>query len=206
MEHTATTDIARAAPADIPTIGDALARAFHADPVLAWIVPDAARRRARLSSVFTAFAEVYLSHNETYVTGDGAGAALWAPAGVEPIIEEQAEGFGERIAAALGDDADRAWEATALLEQHHPAEPSFYLQFLGVVPEHQGRGLGSQLLATVLRRCDATGTPAYLEATSAHNRRLYQRHGFEVVGELTLPSGPPLWPMWRNPVSSAQTG
>lgn len=206
MDHTATIDIARATSTDVPTIGDALARAFHADPVLAWIVPDAARRRARLPSAFTAFAEVYLSHNETYVTGDGAGAALWAPAGVEPILEEQAEAFGERIAAALGDDADRAWEVTALLEQHHPGEPSFYLQFLGVVPERQGRGLGSRLLTTVLRRCDAVGAPAYLEATSVHNRRLYQRHGFEVIGELMLPNGPPLWPMWREPVSSPQSG
>lgn len=206
MEHTASSDIALAASTDAPTLSDVLARAFQDDPVFAWVVPDPARRRARLPAVFAVFAEFYLRHNETYIAADRAGAALWAPPGVEPVPEEHAEAFGERITAILGDDADRGWEVTALLAQHHPAEPSFYLQFVGVAPEHQGRGIGSRLLVTVLQRCDAAGTPAYLEATSVHNRRLYQRHGFETVGELRLPDGPVLWPMWREPAVSAHSG
>jgi hypothetical protein len=43
------------------------------------------------------------------------------------------------------------------------------------------------------------GVPAYLEATSEHNRRLYARHGFEVVGELSADGSPSLWLMWREP-------
>jgi hypothetical protein len=42
-------------------------------------------------------------------------------------------------------------------------------------------------------------TPAYLEATSEINKRLYLRHGFETIGEIRLPSGPSMWPMWREP-------
>lgn len=199
---TATTDIAPAVAADVPVLGEVLARAFQDDPVFAWIMPEATRRRACLPPMFAAFAEAYLPHGETYLAGDGA-AAMWAPAGSEPIGEEQLEAFGERMAAALGADAGRAWELNALLEQHHPAQPCFYLQFLGVVPDQQGRGIGSRLLRAVLRRCDATGTPAYLEATSVANRRLYRRHGFDTVGELTVAHGPPLWPMWRRPVTAS---
>jgi predicted GNAT family N-acyltransferase len=62
-----------------------------------------------------------------------------------------------------------------------------------------GDDLGSALLAATLNRCDAEAGPAYLEATSPRNRRLYARHGFEVVGEIALPGGPSLWPMWREP-------
>lgn len=204
MKPSTTTDIAIAGIADVPTLSEALARAFQDDPVFAWVLPDANRRRQRLPAVFAAFAETYLPHGETYVAGDGAGAALWAPAGSEPVPEEHAEAFGQRLAAALGDDADRAFELDALLEQHHPAQPCFYLQFVGVVPERRGSGLGSRLLTTVLQRCDASATPAYLEATSEDNRRLYQRHGFETVGELTLPDGPSLWPMWREPATASR--
>lgn len=200
---TATIDIAHATPADVPALSGALARAFHDDPVFEWIIPDANHRRTRLPSVFAAFAKVYLTHDETYVAGNGAGAALWVPAGSEPFSEEQNETFGERMAAILGDDAGRAFELNELLQQHHPERPSFYLQFLGVVPEHRGRSLGSRMLTTVLERCDATGTPAYLEATSVNNRRLYQRHGFNTGGEITLTQGPSLWPMWREPVTAA---
>ncbi len=39
----------------------------------------------------------------------------------------------------------------------------------------------------VLDRCDAEDRPAYLETAGIGNVQLYQRHGFEVVEELTLP-------------------
>lgn len=198
----ATIDVATATPGDVPALSRALARAFHDDPVFEWVIPDAGSRRARLPALFAAFTEVYLTHGETYVAGQEAGAALWAPAGVEPVPADQAETFGERLSAVLHEDADRGLQLQALVDEHHPEQPCFYLQFVGVVPEHRGRGLGSRLLTTVLQHCDATGTPAYLEATSVDNRRLYERHGFDTVGELTVPQGPPLWPMWREPITA----
>jgi ribosomal protein S18 acetylase RimI-like enzyme len=67
------------------------------------------------------------------------------------------------------------------------------------VPEHQGEGIGSAMLRVALARCDEAGEPAYLEATSEDNRRLYERHGFRVTRELLLPDGPSLWAMWRAP-------
>lgn len=194
-------EIAQASTADVPTIGGTLARAFYDDPVFEWIVPDAAARRVALPAVFAAFAEAYLVHQETELVADGTGAAVWAPAGVEPLAAEQQESVGELITAVLGADAERAFQVVELLDAHHPDQPCAYLQFIGVVPASQGRGLGSQLLTSKLRRCDASGTPAYLEATSEANRRLYQRHGFDAVTELVLPDGPPLWPMWREPAT-----
>lgn len=52
----------------------------------------------------------------------------------------------------------------------------------------------------VLERCDREGTPAYLEASSARSRGLYERLGFTFTGRaVDLPEGPPMWPMWREP-------
>lgn len=199
MAATPMIDVAPVRPADRDTVGEVLARAFHDDPVFEWIVPDEQRRAARLPAVFAAFADAYIPHDESYVAGGGVGAALWLPSGTE-LGEEQFEVLGEQIGAALEEDAERAFEASALLDEHHPDEPCCYLQFMGVVPEQQGRGIGSRLLRSVLDRCDAEGTPAYLEATTVDNRRLYERHGFELLRELVLPDGPPLWSMWRDPV------
>lgn len=64
---------------------------------------------------------------------------------------------------------------------------------------HRGQGIGSALLRSVLERCDLEGVPAYLEATCVRNSDLYARHGFTVRGEVVLPDGPPLFPMWREP-------
>jgi ribosomal protein S18 acetylase RimI-like enzyme len=81
----------------------------------------------------------------------------------------------------------------------HPHEPAWYLQFLGVDPAYQGRGLGSALLRDVLDAADESGQAAYLEASSDRNRALYERHGFAHLGDLTLPDGPTAYAMWRDP-------
>ncbi len=199
MPSLTATDIAPAGPADVPLLSWVLARAFHDDPVMAWCVPDPIERRARTPLLFAAYAEVFLDHGHSYRAGGTAGAALWAPPGADPIPDHHRDWFEERMDLVLGEDADRAGEVDALLEEHYPEEPCYFLQLVGVVPEHQGRGLGGRLLTTVLEQCDATGTPAYLEATSPDNRRLYERHGFETLGQVTVPRGPTLWPMWREP-------
>jgi len=79
----------------------------------------------------------------------------------------------------------------AVFEQmaaYHPREPHWHLPLVGVRPEHQGNGYGSALLPPVLARCDRDSKLAYLEATSPHNVRLYQRLRFEAVG--AIPAGP----------------
>jgi GNAT superfamily N-acetyltransferase len=68
-----------------------------------------------------------------------------------------------------------------------------------VDPLHQVQGLGSALLQHALKVVDRDKLPAYLEATSPDSRRLYERHGFEAIGEIQAADSPPLWPMLRKP-------
>jgi ribosomal protein S18 acetylase RimI-like enzyme len=84
-----------------------------------------------------------------------------------------------------------------LVEAHHPRELHWYLAVLGTEPACQGQGIGSALMAPILERCDREGLPAYLESSKESNIAFYSRHGFEVTGEIRLPDGPPVWPMWR---------
>ena len=84
-------------------------------------------------------------------------------------------------------------ELIAMLDDHHPHHAEHDdLWFLGVLPGWQGRGLGRVMLRAVLDRSDRSRVPAYLDATSPDNRRLYERHGFRVAGELAVAGGPRL--------------
>jgi hypothetical protein len=56
-------------------------------------------------------------------------------------------------------------------------------------------------LRAVLEECDATGLPAYLEATSPLNRPLYERFGFETVATIEVGNCPPIPAMLRRPRS-----
>lgn len=65
-----------------------------------------------------------------------------------------------------------------------PADDSFHLDHLYVHPDHQARGIGSQVLGLLLAQSDACQKPVHLGALrdSASNR-FYQRHGFVKTSE-----------------------
>lgn len=65
-----------------------------------------------------------------------------------------------------------------------PAEGAQWLEHFYLAPRHQGRGLGSAVLRTVLRRAEAHGTTVRLNVLQGSAaRRLYERHGFVVDSE-----------------------
>ena len=190
--------IAKAAPSDAARLAASLAGAFYDDPVFRWFSPDDQRRGAMLPDFFDVFVDAYLSHGQTYTDEAVSGGALWAVPNNDPLGADPA--YAARLEAIAGVDAPRLFEIVELLEAHAPPERHYHLQFLGVLPERQGAGLGGALMAPILRRCNRDGIPAYLEATSDRNRALYERHGFRARGDIPLPGGPALWRMWRDPV------
>ena len=173
-----------------------LTSAFWADPVFRWAMPDDDARRAALPSFFDAIVAGFALLGETWTTKGRTGAALWAPPGAEADLSglEPLVGTGEW---------PRLLEVMELLGSTHPHEPCWYLNLLAVRPSAQGQGIGVSLLRRVLDRADADGEPAYLEATSEDNRRLYERHGFECTAELRTSDCPPLYAMWRRPVAGS---
>jgi ribosomal protein S18 acetylase RimI-like enzyme len=190
-----------AAPADTAALTNVLARAFFDDPIMRWAIPSATRRARVDRPLFELFVRAFQPLGETYTAANGAGAALWAPPGTQAVPEDEADAFAAQIEEIAGPDAPRFFELMELMDEHHPHTPQYYLQLLGVDPDHQGRGIGSALLDAVLTRADREGVPAYLEATNERNAKLYEKHGFVATGTLALPDGPPLYPMWREPMA-----
>ncbi len=197
--------VGRGDSAGIDGMANALACAFYDDPVFSWVLRHDPRRMNVLRGGFALFLRrLWLGHEHTYTTAGTAGAAVWEPPGMWKL------GVGTQLSllpALLGvfrRHSPRVLRSLTLLEGGHPAEPEFaahyYLVFLGVHPDWQGRGLGAALLAPVLERCDAEHKPAFLEASTPRNRALYERHGFEVMDEFALGrDAPPQWRMWREP-------
>ena len=197
-----TDKIRKAVPEDLPQISSALTRAFFDDPLFAWSLSDEDRRQRLLPEFFALFTSAFLRHEETYTTEGGVvAAALWAPPGAVPVSGDDAEELGRQIEELAGPDAPRFLGVNKLFDDHHPHGSYWYLQFMGVAPGWQGRGIGSALMTPILERCDREGVRAYLDATTERNKRLYERHGFEAEEAFAPQGGPPLWPMWRQPAS-----
>lgn len=196
--------VRRAAAQDVAEVVETICQAFAADPIFRWWMPDARRRAEILPVFFGALCTAYLPWGEIHRSADGLAAAVWAPPGAA-LGEERSAALAAALEAAVGEYGGTMREMGAARAAGHPTQPHFYLHLLAARPPAQGRGYGSALLRAVLQRCDEEGMPAYLEATSAPSRRLYQRHGFRDLEAVSVRDSPPLWLMWREPSAPPET-
>jgi len=192
-------EVCEARAEDVPALAQALWRAFHDDPVQRWLFPGGRAYARRGRGNFELLVERTLEVGLVHTTPGREGAALWLPPGRDLLEGPGGTWFGWQSLLALRGAVVRGARFFAALARHHPREPHWYLPVLGTAPEHQGRGVGSALLRALLARADAEGVIAYLESSKERNLPFYRGHGFEVVEELRVPGGPPVWPMRRTP-------
>ena len=195
-------DVRKATLGDLPALTAALARAFDDDPLVNWMAARDSRRARRVyDAMDLSLRDLSFRHGEVYTTDGIHGGALWAPPGKwkmgllqQLLLTPKMTRITtwRRLPAVMG--------GINAVEKKHPQRPHFYLFVLGTDTEHQGKGVGTQLMAPVLDRCDREGIPAYLESSKERNVPLYERNGFKVTEVFQVPNGgPPLWLMWRDP-------
>ncbi|ADG72991.1 putative acetyltransferase [Cellulomonas flavigena DSM 20109] len=201
--------VTRAVPGDLDAAADVLAEAFLDDPVTSAIVGGADHDRlARMRHLFVAFLRLAIADGTVDVArraGDPQvlGAAIWeAPDASGGLLRlaRQLPSFWR--AFGLG-GLRRGVGAKAAIDRYRPRRPHWYLQEIGVAAAARGQGVGGLLLAARLADVDAADAPAYLESSTARNRRLYLRHGFAETMLLTGVAGEPM-AMWRAPRSERE--
>lgn len=188
--------VKRAGADDTAVVGEILGDAFSGDPVARWITPNPEYPKWCWPVAVSLFWPYY----EVYVTENSLGAAMWVPPGAKPNIKlSLAMLWGSWRRFGIGSIL-RLSRLMSMMEKHHPKDNHYYLFAIGVRSASKGQGIGSALLESVLQKCDHENVGAYLENSNSLNLPFYQRHGFEVRSEITLPrNGPSLWPMYREP-------
>ena len=74
-------------------------------------------------------------------------------------------------------------------------------------PAKQGTGIGDVLMRAFLARTGAEGMPVYLETHDGWNVGYYERHGFELIRETSVPKhNLPIWCMRRSPLQQRRFG
>ena len=168
---------------------------FSMDPFVRWFWPEAIGY-LNCTPALDAFGGGAISTGTAYITDNFEGAALWFPPGSGPDEEKFVEILEATARNDVLADGFRVFES---MGEYHPEEPCWYLPLIAVDPAHQGCGFGAALMKHALRRCDNDGLLAYLESTNPRNISLYERHGFEVMGEIKFGSSPVVTPMIRSP-------
>ena len=189
-------EIATAEFGDQSRITAALVLAFSSDPANRWMYPSPESYLTNFPRFVMALGGRAFQCGMVHYIGDVHAAALWLPPGVFPDEHALMSLFRCSLSEPYQDALLAIMEQ---MERYHPAEPHWYLPWIGVDPAMQRRGYGSALLEHGLVACDRDGTPAYLEASSPESIPLYQRHGFEVLGTIQVGTSPPVTPMLRPP-------
>jgi ribosomal protein S18 acetylase RimI-like enzyme len=191
--------VRHATDADKDALAGALARAFDDDPVMNWFFRAPGRHSERNRRFFAMRLRQLMPHGETYTIDGAPGAAIWALPDRWRLGRFEEFRMGVALFSAIWTRVGQVIRGVELIERAHPRDPHYYLAVLGTDPEAQGQGIGSALMQPVLEMCDRDEIPAYLESSKERNIDFYARHGFRVTGEIDLPDGPRVWPMWRDP-------
>lgn len=170
--------------------------AFSTDPAARWTWPDPQQYLEHFPKFIETLGGKAIAHGSGYCIDGCAGAALWLPPGVGPEEEKLTELFERTAYPPAKKDALAVFEQ---MGRYHPKEPHWYLPFIGVDPQQQGKGYGAALMQHTLIPCDRDRTLAYLESSNPKNIPLYERHGFELLGTIQSGASPPIFPMLRKP-------
>lgn len=194
--------------AELDRVAHVLAAAFRDNPLNRAVIASDDRERRLRCNVFGARAllPAALAEQALRLARSGDGQIVAVLIGLEPLrYPLPAPELGSRLRCAWGQGfrVARRWAAVfEELDAWHLSEPHRYLGTLAVDPQHQRRGLGSELLARWLDEMSHASLPVYLETDRCENLAFYERFGFSLLREIQV-LGTPIWCMLRPGVGLA---
>ncbi|MEU8263080.1 N-acetyltransferase [Micromonospora sp. NPDC048999] len=181
--------------ADKNQVAALIADALNPTPLAAWLVRDPEQRRQVLTDVAAIWVEHAMFFGDIHLTDDDTATAVgfhrYRP--IPPPAQ-----YRIRLADAAGAHADRFDLLDSLLSTRQPTEPHYHLAFLAVHPDTQHTGCAAAMLTHHRRRLDHIGLPSWTTIPTCREH-LLTRHGYKPRPAITLPNGPTLHPMRRNP-------
>jgi len=191
-------NVRKATTADSKPLSESLARSFYTDPVFAHFLPDDSTRLKKLEKVMAILFKLGEPHGACYTTDNYESVTLWRPPSEWDVPFWAYIVNGPALLSTFGTGIGRVLSTMDMMEKVHPHEPHWYLQTIGTDPAFQGKGYGGVIMRDRLAAVDAAHMPCYLESSKDTNIPIYQSFGFKVAGEMQVPNGPKIWPMWRD--------
>ncbi|MFD2763378.1 GNAT family N-acetyltransferase [Micromonospora eburnea] len=178
---------------DKDAVAALIADALYATPLGQWLVP--ATRRRVLADVLLIWVEHALFFGDVHITDDLTAAAVGFHR-YRPIPPPA--NYRIRLADTAGGHAGRFDLLESRLSARQPTEPHYHLAVFAVHPDAQKAGRGAALLTHHRARIDRVDLPSWT-TTFTDGQQLLARYGYTPRPAITLPDGPTLHPMRRNP-------
>jgi len=191
----------------LESIATTVALSFADDPVWRWMFSgdQSPMTTEQMMALARYLVDSMVAPREIHGFRHHRCVALWhppvsdTPNDHDQQIEQQRNAaFVAQVASLLHDPA-AVGEFSAALHAHRPLEPNWYLGVIGTHPDHQGKGLGAQVLRSMHSRTDALGVATYLESSNPANHSFYRQNGYTETTEFSGGGSPALLGFWRDP-------
>lgn len=195
---------------DILKAGTVLADAFQHDPIWTNVFEDEAINAQKMGAWFEGSVRYGLKYGEVYAPSEKLeGVAAWglsdfADMTMWRMIRSGSIISGMKMGLTMAKRAQKMRSVFEPIEADRKANMKgrayIYLMIIGVASEYQRQGFGGKLLGTLIEESERVGVPIYLETETERNVRMYEKLGFKVLKQITLPVVDiPMWEMVRGP-------
>lgn len=190
---------------NIQKASNCLAESFVNEPMCDYIFSKVDNKQEALKAYFEYLVKYGIKYGQVYASSEKfEGVAIWIPSlhadysnwksiqsgGIKMVLK-----LGFKIINQIEIINNYAIELRGNLVK----EPHWFLSPIGVKPEYQGKGFASKLIRPFLKFLDEQQISCFLETMSQENLAIYERYGFDLVGEIKIPNtGLINWGMLRK--------
>ncbi|GGI23321.1 GNAT family N-acetyltransferase [Pedobacter mendelii] len=168
-------------------VTDILSKSFDANQSVNYIVKQDQKREQRLKALMDysfdvcyLFGDVYLSDN------NHACALILYPDKKKTTLKSIILDIQLMLNSIGITNINKALDRESKIKKTQSKDQMYYLWFIGVAPEYQGLGFGSDLMNELIEDSRTQERNIYLETSTLKNLPWYKTLGFKIYNELEL--------------------
>ncbi|MBB6498761.1 GNAT family N-acetyltransferase [Pedobacter cryoconitis] len=170
---------------DKSLIVDMLSKCFDDNQSVNYIVKQDHKRKQRIISLMHYSFEICHLFGDVFISDDKKACALILYPEQKKITLKAAVLDLMLLLNCIGiNNAGKAMSREGKIKGQYPDEPIYYLWFLGVDLDEQGKGLGSNLLNELINDSEKKQRSIYLETSTLRNIPFYKKFNFSIFQEL----------------------
>ena len=168
-------------------IVEILTASFDENQSVNYIVKQDNRRTQRIRSLMDYSFEICFNFGEVFLSDDKNACALVLYPDKKKTTLKSILLDVKLILKSIGiANISKALSREAKIKQKQLKEKMYYLWFIGVKPDAQNSGVGSQLLNEIHNHRKKKNRPVVLETSTVKNLPWYQKFGFNIYDTLDL--------------------
>ena len=164
-----------------------LTESFQTNQSVNYIVKQDGKRKSRVQALMDYSFDICYLFGEVYLSDDKNACGLILYPDKKRTTLKSILLDVKLILACVGlSNVSKALSRESKIKNIQPKELMYYIWFIGVYPEFQNSGIGTQLLREIIQDSIHQKRPIYLETSTLKNLPWYEKFGFTIYNVLDL--------------------